>query len=99
MHPTFFLTDPTAGAADSEAEGEGNASAQRILKLLLHSNHFLTPSVICFFYRYQERTLLKDNKELREKVNAIKPLVGISKPFAKCVISNILCVMCKQSCT
>jgi hypothetical protein len=68
MHPIFFLmTDPAAGAADSQAEGEGNASAQSILKLL-HDNHFLTPLVISFFYRYQERTLLKDNKELREKV-------------------------------
>jgi hypothetical protein len=29
MHPTFFLTDPAAGAADIQAEGEGNASAQQ----------------------------------------------------------------------
>jgi len=33
----FLVTDPTAGAADSQAEGEGNASAQSILKLLLHT--------------------------------------------------------------
>ena len=79
MHPTFFLvTDPTAGAADSQAEGEGNASAQSILKLLLHTvtaSWILTPPVISFFYRYQERTLLKDNKELREKVAATKHLL------------------------
>jgi hypothetical protein len=29
MHPTFFLTDPAVGAADIQAEGEGNASAQQ----------------------------------------------------------------------
>jgi hypothetical protein len=67
MHPTFVLTDTTAGAADNQAEGEGN---------IMHgprvswnsSNQFLT-SVVSYFYHFQERNLLKDNKELRDKVN------------------------------